>query len=283
MLQITISRRGAFLIALALLLVIPAAAFAGSVFNDVDDTDTHIDGITFVKDSGVSVGCDTNNNYCPQDNVTRAQMATFMYRLSGNDPATPPSVVAKSAETAGTAGTADAADDSALLAGAGPLQYTTQIDGIACADASGCADATGSTLTEILQLPISVPANGVAALSYSVSGSASPAGTNAVQAWLTLDDDTCGGWFFFPLDAIAGTYSNVVMDSTQTLVTLNGETVIEATAGAHTVSLCLISVGDDWTTTDGAVTSIWSASGSGTSTTSGSLSSPEAIESALSN
>ena len=53
MLQITISKRAAFFVLLAVLLVIPVAAYAGSVFDDVDDTATHIDGITFMKDSGV--------------------------------------------------------------------------------------------------------------------------------------------------------------------------------------------------------------------------------------
>ena len=76
----------------ALVVTVPLAAAAGSVFEDVDDTDVHIDGITFVKDNGVSIGCDTDNNYCPQDDVTRAQMATFMHRLSGNDENTDPSV-----------------------------------------------------------------------------------------------------------------------------------------------------------------------------------------------
>ena len=92
MLQITISKRAAFMVLMAVLLVIPVVALAGAVFDDVSDGSTHIDGITFMKTSGVSVGCDALNNYCPKDNVTREQMGTFMYRLSGNDPATPPSV-----------------------------------------------------------------------------------------------------------------------------------------------------------------------------------------------
>lgn len=92
--SLTISRRAAFVIVLSVLLVIPLVALAGSVFDDVDDTNVHIDGITFVKDSGVSVGCDASNNYCPSDFVTREQMATFMYRLSGTDPATAASVFA---------------------------------------------------------------------------------------------------------------------------------------------------------------------------------------------
>lgn len=146
MLQVTISRRSAFLIVLALLLLIPAAAYAGHVFNDVGDTDTHIDGITFMKDSGVSVGCDANNNYCPDDNVTRAQMATFMYRLSGNDPATPPSVIAKSAESAARA-------DSAVVA----------TNPIAVAGGSFGGSVSTSDWTEVGSVEITIPAEATSA------------------------------------------------------------------------------------------------------------------------
>lgn len=100
MLTTKIRRRITTIGATIALVAIPIAALAGNVFNDVADDHTHIEGITWVKDSGVSVGCDNNGNYCPDDNVTRAQMGTFMYRLSGNDPATAPSVAAASAENA---------------------------------------------------------------------------------------------------------------------------------------------------------------------------------------
>ena len=88
MLQITISKRAAVVIALALILVIPGVAVATHVFLDVGDGDTHAEGIEWVADAGVSVGCGNGTNYCPDDSVSRAQMGTFMYRLSGNDPAT---------------------------------------------------------------------------------------------------------------------------------------------------------------------------------------------------
>lgn len=95
MLQITISRRSALLIAIAIVMAIPTAAFAGSLFSDVEDGSTHIDGITFMKDSGVTLGCGDGTTFCPDDPVLREQMATFMYRLSGNDPDTAPSVWAR--------------------------------------------------------------------------------------------------------------------------------------------------------------------------------------------
>ena len=47
--------------------------------------------------SGVTAGCDSSN-YCPGDNVSRAQMATFMYRLSGNASGIDPSVDAASVD-----------------------------------------------------------------------------------------------------------------------------------------------------------------------------------------
>jgi hypothetical protein len=44
-----------------------------------------------MADSGVTVGCG-DDRFCPSDPVTRAQMATFMHRLSGTAPDTGPSV-----------------------------------------------------------------------------------------------------------------------------------------------------------------------------------------------
>ncbi|MDF1598078.1 MAG: hypothetical protein P1T08_18565 [Acidimicrobiia bacterium] len=86
------SRRRVFLLALVAFLLIPAAALAGTLFSDVTDGSTHFKGIEFMKSSGVTLGCGDGTTYCPKDPVLREQMATFMYRLSGNDPATPPSV-----------------------------------------------------------------------------------------------------------------------------------------------------------------------------------------------
>jgi hypothetical protein len=86
-----IRRRTVFVSILVVLLIVPLAAYGGSVFDDVADTDTHAKGIEWMKTVGVTLGCG-NNNYCPNNNVTRAQMASFMYRLSGNDPLVPPSV-----------------------------------------------------------------------------------------------------------------------------------------------------------------------------------------------
>ena len=103
-LQITISKRAAAIIVLALIMVIPGVAGATHVFLDVGDEGTHAEGIEWMADAGVSVGCGDGTNYCPDDDVSRAQMGTFMYRLSGNDPATDPSVNAATLEGYGATG-----------------------------------------------------------------------------------------------------------------------------------------------------------------------------------
>jgi hypothetical protein len=68
-----------------------AALAATDTFTDVNAGDTHETGIDFMLDSGVTIGC-TTTEYCPNDPVTRAQMATFMHRLSGTAPGTAASV-----------------------------------------------------------------------------------------------------------------------------------------------------------------------------------------------
>ncbi len=78
-------------VAVTTAVVAPATALAFHLFDDVPDGSTHAEGIEYVADRGITLGCD-DNSYCPEDPLTRAQMATFLYRSSGNDPATDPSV-----------------------------------------------------------------------------------------------------------------------------------------------------------------------------------------------
>jgi hypothetical protein len=51
----------------------------------------HEPGVAWLAGSGVTTGC-TTSTYCPQAPVTRAQMATFLHRLSGQAAGTPASV-----------------------------------------------------------------------------------------------------------------------------------------------------------------------------------------------
>lgn len=68
-----------------------AAIVAG--FTDVPDDHPHAAGIEYLAGTGITGGCD-EGRFCPDDPVTRGQMATFIRRLSGADPAVQPSVEA---------------------------------------------------------------------------------------------------------------------------------------------------------------------------------------------
>lgn len=79
---------------LTMLVTVPITAVATHIFTDVSDENVHRNSIAWLADSGVTRGCNPpdNDQFCPKDEVTREQMATFMYRLSGNDEETEPSV-----------------------------------------------------------------------------------------------------------------------------------------------------------------------------------------------
>ena len=69
------------------LVIAPAAALAGHHFNDVPDSNVFHDDIEWMRANGVTAGCNppTNDEYCPDDNVTREQMAAFMHRLDSEN------------------------------------------------------------------------------------------------------------------------------------------------------------------------------------------------------
>lgn len=75
-------------------LLVPAAVFAAHRFNDVPDNHTFHDAIAWMAENGITLGCNppANTNYCPDDNVTRGQMAGFLRRLAESgavEPGTP--------------------------------------------------------------------------------------------------------------------------------------------------------------------------------------------------
>jgi hypothetical protein len=82
------------MVALAAVVVVAASvgALAANRFGDVSSGHPHAAGIGWVADAGITVGCGDGSDYCPDDDVSRDQMATFMHRLSGNASGTAPSV-----------------------------------------------------------------------------------------------------------------------------------------------------------------------------------------------
>ncbi|MFP3916141.1 MAG: S-layer homology domain-containing protein [Actinomycetota bacterium] len=90
----------AFVVAMAVLVATPLAVVATDAFDDVPESNVHHDDIAWLKDAGVTVGCNPpdNNEFCPGDPVLRQQMATFMRNLAENQV-----VNAATAEVAGSA------------------------------------------------------------------------------------------------------------------------------------------------------------------------------------
>jgi hypothetical protein len=74
----------ATVVAVALLSAVPIAVYAAHSFTDVPDTNEFHGSITWMKDNGVTVGCNppANTQFCPADNVTREEMASFMRRYA---------------------------------------------------------------------------------------------------------------------------------------------------------------------------------------------------------
>jgi hypothetical protein len=90
------ARRASALVALALALGVGGATTAAAdpggyaPFRD-GPFGVHEPGVEWLAGSGVTAGC-TTSTYCPNQPVTRAQMATFMHRLSGHADGTTASV-----------------------------------------------------------------------------------------------------------------------------------------------------------------------------------------------
>ena len=73
-------------VVVAILLAIPATLYASHQFADVPNTHTFHEAITWMADNGITQGCNppANTNYCPENSVTRGQMAGFMKRFYDN-------------------------------------------------------------------------------------------------------------------------------------------------------------------------------------------------------
>lgn len=61
-----------------------ATAVAGHSFVDTPDSHTFHGDIEWIKDTGITRGCNppANTRYCPDDFLTRGQMAAFLHRLA---------------------------------------------------------------------------------------------------------------------------------------------------------------------------------------------------------
>ncbi len=69
-------------------MAVQAAGLASNVFKDVDNGNVFHDDIAWLAANGITLGCNppANDKFCPQDNITRQQMAAMLHRFADNVP-----------------------------------------------------------------------------------------------------------------------------------------------------------------------------------------------------
>jgi hypothetical protein len=221
---------------LAGVLLIPTAVYAaGGAFTD-DDTSVFENDINWMADNGITTGC-TPSTYCPDDNVTRGQMAAFMHRLA-----------TKKVVDAGTVQGSSAADLKTKVNAASADYYV------------GPAPASFTGFVKLLDLDVTADVDGIALLSgmasFYFNGLPSRYGT-----WAQLDKSTCTDYE----DNLPGArgWGNVGSDPAGlTYDTVSFTTAVALTAGAHTITLCAESLdGDAINPIDSSLTSAFSVGG----------------------
>jgi hypothetical protein len=206
-------------VALAALLValVPLATLAAGPFTDLTPGSVHNANIQAIADAGITTGCNPPDNtaYCPNDLVTREQMASFLARAAGLG-TNPPVANAKTAQTAQNAGAVGGYPAGALNRVAFSANRLTP-----ALPESGAA-------TDLAQVTLTIP--GTAPQAVAVRGAFNPYGLptgGSVTASLRQDGGPPVGAAFFPY---------VLTDETAG-VTAFAEWVFAAAPGTHTYTL----------------------------------------------
>jgi hypothetical protein len=76
--------RIALIVGVTALVVAPLTAVASHSFTDVPDTHTFHEDIEWLKDTGVTIGCNPpeNTEFCPERFTSRGEMSAFMHRYA---------------------------------------------------------------------------------------------------------------------------------------------------------------------------------------------------------
>jgi hypothetical protein len=235
------------LLVVGALLVPLGAAYASHQFTDVPDSHTFHNAIDWMKDNNITVGCNppANTRYCPDDNVTRGQMAAFMKRLAENR------VV-----------------DANTLDGKDGVAYESPIWGAAIDwgnSGQGVINGTTTAGTNVLSLVVSPPADGVLALNYTLGVLKTTTPFYGV-AWLQYDDGACN-WN----NRVAGSnsyYDAEGVINSDAIIYVSNTMVKSTTTGNHTVYLCSgLFSGTSATRNDANIVATFSASGLATAGT----------------
>lgn len=202
------------------LIAVPVAVYAAHSFDDVPETNTFHSDIAWLADAGITQGCNppSNDLFCPEDEVTREQMAAFMHRFAsylGAEDGTP--------ARADHADTADTANDAQQLQGKGVADLVPR------AAFASVPETPSSELP--LEVEITAPAPGVILAHGSVDAYAGP---DEYSCHLYLDGAVVQG------SGMASELNN--QDNSEENCTTGGGVAVDA--GTHTVTLNLLANDD---------------------------------------
>ena len=187
-----------------------AVLAAGGKFTD-DDTSMFEVDIEWMADAGITQGCNppANDNYCPNSNVTRGQMAVFMHRLAVNG------VV-----------------DAAKLGGEDPSYYESLI-WANDVDFGPVPEALTVAGTAYVQYDVEIPTDGYLLLNSSVS--IFDPDTDVQTIWWIQVDQAC---INTPtgINQVGMAYASVYANHRRQSASITGGYAVDA--GTHTLRLC---------------------------------------------
>jgi hypothetical protein len=205
-------------VVVAVALAVPLSVYASHQFTDVPSSNQFHNAIDWMKDNNITVGCNppSNTRYCPNDSVTRGQMAAFMKRLAENQ------VV--------DAGTLDGLNGSAYVSPIWGAAIDSELEG------QGLITAAFPVGNNILSLPVSPPATGVMAVTFRITVASQIDAHYLGGAWLQYDNATCDVSNRIPATV---SYYDSVGPSTTDYIEQVGTTIVkDTTGGNHTVYMC---------------------------------------------
>lgn len=258
--------RIAMIVGVTALIVAPLTAIATHSFTDVPNSNTFHGDIAAIGDAGVTKGCNppANTEYCPDDVVTRGQMAAFMNRLGALGPGKTP---VANAATAVEADHATTADNAAQLGGEDPTVYETVVAmlQLSAFDGSDLGLSVTSGPFTGPSLDITVPAAGTVLVQ---SASSWDIGEYTIASWTEVDTATpCDNRF--DGDVMPGSFglNNSNSDASTWGANTVGQGSFEVDGpGTHTIHFCFegFAVSTGGTDIDYSLTATWIPSGSAT-------------------
>lgn len=178
--------KAAAVLSVVVAVLAPVAVVASHQFTDVADSHIFHSDIAWLSDNGITRGCNppTNDMFCPDDGVTRGQMAAFMRRFAQLLGAEDGQVAL--ADHADHASAADSAANAETVGGLQPGDLV-RING-AMSDVP-INDFTASTWTDIVTTQIEAPIDGVLLVmgSVGVEDDSTLTGDGYIALRLTID------------------------------------------------------------------------------------------------